>query len=268
MISVIILAIIQGIAEFLPISSSAHLIIFREVFGIGKDVISGDLGLTFDIALHLGTALAIIVFFFKDFLNMAIKGFTKGVKDKDGKIMWYLIAATVPAALAGVLFEDVIDNVIREKYYLIAIALIVMGVIIYLVDKKCPREKEIKDMTLKDALIIGCSQVFALIPGFSRSGTTIAAGRALHLEREDAAKFSFYLSLPVVMGAVVLQLIKVDFSIIASNISILLVGIVISFIIGILCIRFLLKYLRSNDFKVFMWYRLVLGIGVLIYLCI
>ncbi len=268
MISVIILAIIQGIAEFLPISSSAHLIIFREVFGIGKDVISGDLGLTFDIALHLGTALAIIVFFFKDFLNMAIKGFTKGVKDKDGKIMWYLIAATVPAALAGVLFEDVIDNIIREKYYLIAIALIVMGVIIYLVDKKCPREKEIKDMTLKDALIIGCSQVFALIPGFSRSGTTIAAGRALHLEREDAAKFSFYLSLPVVMGAVVLQLIKVDFSIIASNISILLVGIVISFIIGILCIRFLLKYLRSNDFKVFMWYRLVLGIGVLIYLCI
>lgn len=268
MISVIILAIIQGIAEFLPISSSAHLIIFREVFGIGKDVISGDLGLTFDIALHLGTALAIIVFFFKDFLNMAIKGFTKGVKDKDGKIMWYLIAATVPAALAGVLFEDVIDNVIREKYYLIAIALIVMGVIIYLVDKKCPRDKEIKDMTLKDALIIGCSQVFALIPGFSRSGTTIVAGRALHLEREDAAKFSFYLSLPVVMGAVVLQLIKVDFSIIASNISILLVGIVISFIIGILCIRFLLKYLRSNDFKVFMWYRLVLGIGVLIYLCI
>lgn len=268
MISVIILAIIQGIAEFLPISSSAHLIIFREVFGIGKDVISGDLGLTFDIALHLGTALAIIVFFFKDFLNMAIKGFTKGVKDKDGKIMWYLIAATVPAALAGVLFEDVIDNVIREKYYLIAIALIVMGVIIYLVDKKCPRDKEIEDMTLKDALIIGCSQVFALIPGFSRSGTTIAAGRALHLEREDAAKFSFYLSLPVVMGAVVLQLIKVDFSIIASNISILLVGIVISFIIGILCIRFLLKYLRSNDFKVFMWYRLVLGIGVLIYLCI
>ena len=199
---------------------------------------------------------------------MAIKGFTKGVKDKDGKIMWYLIAATVPAALAGVLFEDVIDNVIREKYYLIAIALIVMGVIIYLVDKKCPRDKEIKDMTLKDALIIGCSQVFALIPGFSRSGTTIAAGRALHLEREDAAKFSFYLSLPVVMGAVVLQLIKVDFSIMASNISILLVGIVISFIIGILCIRFLLKYLRSNDFKVFMWYRLVLGIGVLIYLCI
>lgn len=268
MISVIILAIIQGIAEFLPISSSAHLIIFREVFGIGKDVISGDLSLTFDIALHLGTALAIIVFFFKDFLNMAIKGFTKGVKDKDGKIMWYLIAATVPAALAGVLFEDVIDNVIREKYYLIAIALIVMGIIIYLVDKKCPRDKEIKDMTLKDALIIGCSQVFALIPGFSRSGTTIAAGRALHLEREDAAKFSFYLSLPVVMGAVVLQLIKVDFSIISSNISVLLVGIVISFIIGIFCIKFLLKYLRSNDFKVFMWYRLVLGIGVLIYLCI
>lgn len=268
MVSVIILAIIQGIAEFLPISSSAHLIIFRELFGIGKDVIGSNLELTFDIALHLGTALAIIVYFFKEFWNMAVKGLTKGTKDKDGKIMWYIIAATIPAAIVGVLFEDVIEEVIRSKYYLIAISLIVMGIIIYIVDKKMPRNKEIKNLSLKDAIIIGCSQIFALIPGFSRSGTTIAAGRLLHLEREDAAKFSFYLSAPVVLGAVLLQLIKLDFTIIIENIGMFLLGISISFLIGILCIKFLLKYLRSNDFKIFMWYRLALGIIVLIYLFI
>lgn len=268
MISIIVLAIIQGIAEFLPISSSAHLIILRDLLGIGNNVITSNLELTFDVALHFGTALAIIVYFFFEFWNMAVKGFTKGLKDKNGKIMWYIIAATIPAAIVGVLFEDVIEEVIRTKYSIIAIALMTMGIIIYLVDKKMPREKEIKDMTLKDAIIIGCSQVFALIPGFSRSGTTIATGRLLHLEREDAAKFSFYLSAPVVLGAVVLQLLKIDFAIITENIGIFLLGIVISFITGILCIKFLLKYLRSNDFKIFMWYRLVLGILVLIYIFI
>lgn len=268
MISIIILAIIQGIAEFLPISSSAHLIIFRDLFSIGNDVISTDLELTFDIALHFGTALAILVYFFKDFLNMAINGFTKGVKDKKGKIMWYIIAATIPAAIVGLLFEDIIDEVLRTKYWLIALALIVMGIIIYVVDKKMPREKEVGDMTLKDAIIIGCSQVFALIPGFSRSGTTIATGRILHLEREDAAKFSFYLSAPVVLGAVVLQLIKVDLTLILNNIWMFLLGISISFIVGILCIKFLLKYLKNNDFKLFMWYRLILGIIVLVYVLI
>lgn len=268
MFSIIILAIIQGIAEFLPISSSAHLIIFRDVFMIGKGVVSENLELTFDIALHFGTALAIIVFFFKDFWNMFIKGITKGVKDKDGKIMWYIIAASVPAAIVGILFEDIIDGVIRNKYWLIAIALIVMGIIIYLVDSKMPRDKTIKKMNLKDALIIGVSQVFALIPGFSRSGTTIAAGRLLKLEREDSAKFSFYLSAPVVVGAVLLEVIKMDFSIVLDNLMMFVVGILVSFVIGIICIKFLLKYLKNNDFKLFMWYRLILGIIVLLVLFI
>lgn len=264
MLSVIILAIIQGIAEFLPISSSAHLIIFRDIFLVGKDVITENMELTFDIALHFGTALAIIVFFFKDFWKMFIKGFTKGTKDPDGKMLWYIVAATIPAAIAGVLFEDVIEDVVRTQYWLIALALIVMGVIIYFVDKTMPRNKTLKGMTLKDAIIIGCSQVFALIPGFSRSGTTIAAARTLHLEREDSAKFSFYLSAPVVAGAVILQIFKADLSIIADNLLIFVVGIAISFIVGILCIKFLLKYLKKNDFKVFMWYRLALGIIVLL----
>lgn len=266
MIEVIILGIIQGIAEFLPISSSAHLIIFRDIFGIGNDI-SSNIGLAFDIALHFGTLLAILIYFFKDFFNMFIKGITKGVKDKEGKMLWFLVVATIPAAIVGVLFEDMIENVIRGEYLIIAIALMVMGVLIYLFDKYMKNNKSLETMTFKDALIIGCSQVFALIPGFSRSGTTIATGRIMKLNREDAAKFSFYLSAPVVLGAVVLTIFKDNtLSIIGANLSIFLIGVLVSFIAGLLCIAFLLKYLKSHDFKIFMWYRIVLAIIVILML--
>lgn len=264
MLHVIILGIIQGIAEFLPISSSAHLIIFRDLFGIGASI-PKNVTMAFDIALHLGTLLAIAVFFFKDFLNMVIKGFTKGPKDKEGKLMWMIVVATIPAAIAGILFEDVIENLIRSNYIIIALALIIMGILIYLADKYFKGEKEVKEMGYIDALIIGCSQVFALIPGFSRSGTTIATARTRGMTREESAKFSFYLSAPVVLGAVVLTLLESEtITIILSNLSIFVIGILVSFIIGLLCISFLLKYLRKNDFKLFMWYRVILGIIVIL----
>lgn len=265
---ILILGFIQGIAEFLPISSSAHLIIFRDIFGIGAGI-SSNMELTFDVALHFGTLLAIGVFFFWDFIKMIQKGFTKGVKDEDGKILWYLIAATIPAAIVGVLFEDAIENVIRSNYIVIALALAIMGIIIYLADKHSKQNKTIKKMTLKDAIIIGCSQVFALIPGFSRSGTTIATGRVLGLDRESAAKFSFFLSAPVVLGAVVLQLIKGStWSVIVANMSTFLLGIFVSFVTGLLCIKYLLKYLQKHNFKIFMIYRVVLAIIVVLYITI
>lgn len=265
---ILILGFIQGIAEFLPISSSAHLIIFRDIFGIGAGI-SSNMELTFDVALHFGTLLAIGVFFFWDFIKMIQKGFTKGIKDEDGKILWYLIAATIPAAIVGVLFEDAIENVIRSNYIVIALALAIMGIIIYLADKYSKQNKTIKKMTLKDAIIIGCSQVFALIPGFSRSGTTIATGRVLGLDRESAAKFSFFLSAPVVLGAVVLQLIKGStWSVIVANMSTFLLGIFVSFVIGLLCIKYLLKYLQKHNFKIFMIYRVVLAIIVVLYITI
>lgn len=263
-IETIILGIVQGIAEFLPISSSAHLIIFRDIFGIGANM-SQDMALSFDVALHLGTLLAIAVFFFNDFIKMIGKGLTKGVKDENGKIFWYLIVATIPAAIAGVFFEDIIENIIRGNLYVIATALAVMGVIIFLADKHGKSKKEVKDMTLKDALIIGCSQALALIPGFSRSGTTIATARTLGINRESAAKFSFYLSAPVVCGAVVLELLDTaTWAIIASNLLTFLLGIVIAFVVGIICIKYLLKYLEKHNFKVFMIYRIIIAIIVLI----
>ena len=263
-INTIILGIIQGIAEFLPISSSAHLIVFRDLFGIGADM-SSKVALCFDLALHLGTLLAIAVFFFKDFLNMVIKGVTKGVKDKDGKLFWKIVVATIPAAIVGVLFEDIIEDAIRTNYLLIATALIVMGVIIYLVDKNSKEEKTTKEISFKDAFIIGCSQVFALIPGFSRSGTTIASARALKVDRESAAKFSFYLSAPVVLGACILQLLDDGaVELIMQNATIFILGIVVSFVTGLICIKFLLQYLKKHDFKLFMIYRIILAIIVIL----
>lgn len=263
MLDIIILGIIQGIAEFLPISSSAHLIIFREIFGLGSNI-GSNIELAFDLALHFGTLLAIVIFFFKELWKLLIDGLTKGNKTKDGKLFWFLILATIPAGIVGVLFEDVFDSFFRKQLWLIALALIIMGVIIYLVDKKSKADKSMKDLKWYQALIIGCAQVFALIPGFSRSGTTITASRALGLDREDSAKFSFYLSIPVVAGATLFSLIKDNtITIISENLMIFGIGILISFIVGLLCISFLLKYIKKNDFKIFMIYRIVLGLLVL-----
>ena len=266
MLDIIILGIIQGIAEFLPISSSAHLIIFREIFGLGSNI-GSNIELAFDLALHFGTLLAIVIFFFKELWKLLIDGLTKGNKTKDGKLFWFLILATIPAGIVGVLFEDVFDSFFRKQLWLIALALIIMGIIIYLKKKKSKADKSMKDLKWYQALIIGCAQVFALIPGFSRSGTTITASRALGLDREDSAKFSFYLSIPVVAGATLFSLIKDNtITIISENLMIFGIGILISFIVGLLCISFLLKYIKKNDFKIFMIYRILLGLIVLVML--
>lgn len=264
LLQIILLGIIQGIAEFLPISSSAHLIIARDIFKIGS-FIASNVDLTFDLALHFGTLLAIVVYFFGELWNILTEGLTKGVKTDNGKLFWYLILATIPAGIVGVLFEDIFDSFFRKQIWLIAIALILMGIIIYVADKKSKSNKNMKEMSWLDALIIGTAQVFALIPGFSRSGTTITASRALGINREDSAKFSFYLSVPVVAGAALISLIKGNtLLIISENLAIFGIGILISFIVGLLCISFLLKYIKKHDFKIFMYYRIFIGIIVLL----
>ncbi len=262
----IVLGIIQGIAEFLPISSSAHLIIFRDVFGIGS-FIAGNMEMSFDIALHFGTFLAILVYFIKDFLKMIGKGFTKGVKDDNGKMMWMIVVATIPAAIFGVLFEDKIDELVRTNYLLIAICLAIMGIIIKYTDKLSKETRGFKDMSFKDAILIGCAQVCALIPGFSRSGTTISMARVLKINRSDAARFSFYLSAPVVLGAVAIKLLKGEMiSLITSEPVTFIIGVVVSFVSGMICIKFLLTYIKKHDYNIFMWYRLILALITLIVL--
>ena len=267
-IETIILGVIQGIAEFLPISSSAHLIIFRDVFGVGS-FITGDFEMSFDIALHFGTFLAILVYFFKDFFRMFIKGFTKGTKDPDGKMMWFIVVATIPAAVLGLLFEDVINDLVRNNYLLIAICLAIMGIIINYCDKLNQTNRSFNDMTFKDAILIGCAQVCALVPGFSRSGTTISMARVLKLNRSDAAKFSFYLSAPVVLGAVAIKVLKGEMlALITYDVKVFVIGVLISFVSGLLCIKFLLQYIKKHDYNVFMWYRLLMALAVLITLLV
>lgn len=273
----IILGIIQGIAEFLPISSSAHLIIFRDLFGIGSTIFQNELEQAFDIALHLGTLLAIFVVFFKDWVGMIANGimilFKKSKmrekNKKQGMMLWMIALATVPAALFGVLLDDKVEELVRGKFLLIAICLAIMGIIIRYADKLSKNKKDLNELSFKDALIIGCSQVCALIPGFSRSGTTIAAARILKYNREEAAKFSFYLSMPVVAGAVVLKLLKGEMiSLIIGYPLYFVIGLLSSFIMGLLCIKFLLKFIKKHDYQIFMWYRLLLSLVIMIVLLV
>ncbi len=265
-LEVILLGIIQGISEFLPISSSAHLIIAREVFKIGTHI-THDMALTFDLAAHLGTLIAVIIYFWQDLITMIKKGLKYGLKDKDGRVLWLIAIATIPAAIAGMLGEEIIENIIRGNLYIIASALAFMGIIIYLVDYYFPTSEKMTGLTLKNAFIIGIFQIFALIPGFSRSGTTITAGRLMHLERGESARFSFLMLVPITFGAIVYKSFNWEtVDIVQNNSSVFIFGILSAFVVGYLVIGFLLKYLKKNDFKIFMWYRLLVAFVVFIYL--
>lgn len=255
----IILGIIQGVAEFLPISSSAHLILFPYLFGWKES------GLSFDVALHFGTMLAVLTIFFKDWWILFV-GAIKGIKEKkqnsNSKMFWYLVIATIPAAIMGLFFEDVIEGIIRNKIWIIALALAIMGALIYIGDKWADKhykiETKFENITLRQALIIGLSQIFALIPGFSRSGTTILAGRLQGLSKEAATKFTFLLSVPVICGATILKIFDLELS------KEVIIGILSSFATGILAIKFLLSYIKKHDFSIFAFYRVVLVLIIFI----
>ena len=255
----VILGIIQGIAEFLPISSSAHLILFPYLFGWEES------GLAFDVALHFGTMMAVLVVFFKDWWNLFL-GAIKDVKEKkqstDGKMFWYLVVATIPAAIAGFLLDDIIDGVIRNNLWIITIALAIMGVLIYLGDRwaKNHYTKEVKfeEISLKQAFLVGVSQAFAVIPGFSRSGTTILAGRLMGISKEAITKFTFLLSVPIICGATILKVGDLVFT------KEVIIGVISSFAMGIIAIKFLLNYIKKHDFSVFAFYRVIFALIILV----
>ena len=237
----IILGIVQGVGEFLPISSSAHLILIPYLLNWQEH------SLAFDVALHFGTLIAVLVVFFKEW--------------------WNLVLATIPGALIGKLFEDKIEDIFRDPkfIYIIAILLAVMGVLIYIGDRYAAKkykgkETEYENLTLKQTFIIGLSQALAVIPGFSRSGTTILTARLMGVSREAAAKFTFMLSVPIIFGATLLKLPDLITGFSAS----LIVGIVTAAIVGILSIKFLLRYIKKNDFAIFAYYRVIIAIIILV----
>lgn len=258
-IQAIILGIIQGLTELLPISSSAHLTIIPWIFKWTENIefIRDFEG--FDVALHFGTLLAIGLFFFKDWIELIKGGFNLAVKKQkttEGRMFWYIVLATIPGGIIGFILDKFLEDALT-KPLIIAIALIVMGIILYIVDKNSKSEVEYKNMTLKQTFIIGLSQALAFIPGVSRSGVTMTVGRFMGVKRESAAKYSFMLSAPIVLAATVFKFKDFVFGIP------FFVGVFVSFIIGIFVIKFLLEYLRKGSFKIFAMYRIAVGLIII-----
>lgn len=249
----LILGIVQGLTELLPISSSAHLTIIPWIF-------NWNIPEAFDVALHFGTLLAIVLYFFKDWMELIKGGYKYAVKKEktvQGRMFWYIVLATIPGGIVGYLLDHFLSGVLNRPI-IIAIALIVMGIILYVVDKNAKSKVKYKEMTLKQTFLIGVSQALAFIPGVSRSGITITTARAMGITREAAAKYTFLLSTPIVFAATVLK-----FKDFVFNLP-FIVGVVSSFIVGLLVIKCLLKYLQKGSFKAFAIYRVIAGIVIIL----
>lgn len=251
----IILGLVQGLGEFLPISSSAHLVLVPWFFNWP------DPGLTFDIALHLGTLVAVVIYFWRDWVRLITKGFTDR-KSTDGRLFWYLVLATIPGALIGLLLEKKAETVFRNPV-LIAIMLILLGVILYFADRKSAKNIDVNKISLRASFLIGVSQALAVIPGVSRSGITMTTGLLLGLTREGAARFSFLLSAPIIFGAAAVKLPHVISHPAMITIN-FIIGMVVSCVTGIISIGFLLRFVQTKTFLPFVWYRFILGALVIV----
>ena len=264
---VIVLAVVQGITEFLPISSTAHLALIPWLFHWQ------DPGLTFDVALHVGTLVAVGLFFFKAWVDLLLSGF--GAKplflsSKDGAeivsnraLLWFLAAGTIPAAVAGWLFQKQVETSWRHPL-VIASAMILVALVMAWGEKAGRQQKELRSVSLADSLWIGFSQALALVPGVSRSGITITGGLFRNLRRETAARFSFLLATPIIAGAALKEFLAFPHHRVPGPMQVpFLLGVTVSALVGYATISFFLKYLQFGTFKIFIYYRVIFGIIVL-----
>lgn len=263
----LILGIVQGLTELLPISSSAHLNVIPWILNWTKNIdFVKDFNGSFDVALHFGTLIAIGLFFLKDWINLIKAGFRKVVKKEDstdGKIFWYIVISTIPAGILALVLDKISDLIIGDNFRLemalIAFALIIMGIILAIVDKKAENKYKYEDINMKKSLLISISQALAAaFPGVSRSGITMTVARSLKIDRESSAKFSFLLSTPIVAAAVL-----VDITEFALTSIPFWIGVIASFVVGLFVIKFLMNYLKKGNFKIFAIYRVILGIIIL-----
>jgi len=255
----IVLGIVQGLGEFLPISSSAHLVITPWLFNWK------DPGLSFDVALHLGTLFAVLFYFWKDWTRL-IQAFFMSLAERkigddiDRRLVWFIMIASLPGAAIGYLLEDMAETAFRNPL-LIAGMMILMGGILFWVDRTSKGNKKIKNISFLDSFLIGLSQAIAIIPGVSRSGITITAALARKLDRETSARFSFILSTPIIAGASLLKVPKLF----QNGIDItILAGLIASAIFGFLSIKYLLKYISKNSYDIFVYYRFVFAVIVIV----
>jgi undecaprenyl-diphosphatase len=266
----IILALVQAFTEFLPVSSTAHLTLFPWIFGWQ------DPGLSFDVALHAGTLVAVLLYFFKDWLTLTLCGL--GMKypasatgeevSQHRRLFWYMVIGTIPGGLLGALFEKPIEEHFRTPM-VIALSMIVIGLVMWWADSKSQKTRALEQSNMGDAAVIGTAQALALCPGVSRSGITITAGLFRGFTREAATRFSFLLSTPLIAGAVVSHLPKLIKMHKAGGLdlplSTLVISILVSGVAGYFVIAFFLRYLQTHTLKLFVGYRLVFGMIILVW---
>ena len=287
-LKVILLGIVEGITEWLPISSTGHLILVNEFVHLEQSDAFMEM---FDVVIQLGAILAVVVIFWNKlwpfhtkkkapkeswFVHEAGSGFMKGFQKfcnnycyMDKIVLWLkIVVACIPAAILGLTLDDWID----EHFYnavVVAIALIVYGVIFIVIEnynkKRRPRVTKLEDLSFKDAILIGLFQVLSLIPGTSRSGSTIIGGILIGTSREIAAEFTFFLAIPVMFGASLVKLKKFGLAFTGTELSVLITGMAVAFGVSVLAIKFLMGYIKKHDFKIFGWYRIALGVLVLLY---
>lgn len=287
-IKVIILGIVEGITEWLPISSTGHLILMDEFIKLQQ---SAEFMEMFNVVIQLGAILAVVVIFIEKlwpfhtkknasetswFSKEATGGFSAAIQQfcnnycyMDKIILWFkIVFACIPAMVIGLPLDDWMEEHLHNST-VVALMLILYGILFIIIEnynkKRTPRINSLQELSFKDAFLIGVFQVLSLVPGTSRSGSTIIGGILLGASREIAAEFTFFLAIPVMFGASLIKLLKFGFAFTGNELSVLIIGMVVAFVVSVFAIKFLMGYIKKHDFKVFGWYRILLGILVLLY---
>ena len=265
-IKAIFFGIVEGVTEWLPISSTGHLILLNEFIKLDVSKAFYDV---FQVVIQLGAIMAVVILYWKDIFPFKKENNSLKI-DKNILSLWgKIIVACVPAAIVGILFDDVFDKLFYN-YVCVAIALVVFGIAFIIIENKNkgvkPKITSLKELSYNTVLLIGIFQLLAAIfPGTSRSGATIVGALLLGVSRTVAAEFTFFLAIPVMFGASLLKIVKYGFAFKSMELVILLVGMIVAFITSLFIIKFLMSYIKKHDFKVFGWYRIILGIVILLY---
>lgn len=263
----VLFGIVEGITEWLPISSTGHMILLDEFVHME---VREEFWSMFLVVIQLGAILAVVVLYWNKIFPFDFSKNAKSVIKTDIFVMWFkIVAACIPAAIVGILFDEILEKYLYNPIT-VAVMLILFGIGFIVIENgnrgKKARVRSLKKLTYKDALIIGMFQLIAAVfPGTSRSGATILGGLMIGVSRTVAAEFTFFLAIPVMLGASLLKIVKFGFDFTGNELAILIVGMVVAFVVSIVVIRFLMGYIKKHDFKAFGWYRIVLGVLVLLY---
>ena len=266
LLKVILLGIVEGITEWLPISSTGHMLLVDEFISLNA---SDDFKEMFFVVIQLGAILAVVTIFWNKMWPFQLKDKTQSVMKKDTWSMWFkTVVACIPGAIVTILFDDYIEAHLHTAV-VISIALIFYGIAFIVIENwnksRTPKVETLNDITYKTAFLIGMFQVLSIIPGTSRSGATIIGALLIGVSRVAAAEFTFFLAVPVMFGLSALKMIKFGLSFTSAEFAILIIGCVVAYLVSIVVIKFLMSYIKKHDFKVFGWYRIVLGVIVLAY---